>query len=103
MIANGKSYISSEISVNLLKKNSGGADPVSASNLTETTTPVELSKRELEVLKWIAEGLTNAEIAKKLFTSKRTIDSHRQRIIEKTQAKNTASLVKFALNKGILK
>ncbi|MCB2406805.1 response regulator [Hymenobacter lucidus] len=61
-----------------------------------------LSKRELEVLQLIAEGLTNAEIADKLFTSKRTIETHRQNIIEKTQAKNTAALIKFAVSSGLL-
>ncbi|TGE27359.1 response regulator [Hymenobacter metallicola] len=63
----------------------------------------ELSGRELEVLQLIAEGLTNAEIADKLFTSKRTIETHRQNIIEKTQVKNTAALIKFAVNNGLVK
>ncbi|QNH62676.1 response regulator [Hymenobacter sediminicola] len=62
----------------------------------------DLSKRELEVLRLIAEGLTNAEIADRLFTSKRTIETHRQNIIEKTQAKNTAALIKFAVSSGLL-
>jgi len=62
----------------------------------------ELSKRELEVLRLISEGLTNAEIADKLFTSKRTIETHRQNIIEKTQAKNTAALIKYAVSNGLL-
>jgi DNA-binding NarL/FixJ family response regulator len=101
-IAQGKPYISAEISINLLRRNSGGegGDPLTKS-LPEAQI-VELSKRELEVLKLITDGLTNAEIAEKLFTSKRTIDSHRQRIIEKTQAKNTAALVKYAISKGII-
>ena len=61
-----------------------------------------LSKRETEVLQLIAEGLTNAEIADKLFTSKRTIETHRQSIIGKTQTKNTASLIRFAVSEGIV-
>ena len=64
--------------------------------------PADLSQREIEVLKLIAEGLTNAEIADKLFTSKRTIESHRQNIIEKTQVKNTASLIKYAITNNII-
>ena len=60
-----------------------------------------LSKRETEVLQLIAEDLTNAEIADKLFTSKRTIETHRQNIIGKTQTKNTASLIRFAVSEGI--
>ncbi|GAA4376904.1 response regulator transcription factor [Hymenobacter koreensis] len=64
--------------------------------------PNDLSVRETEVLRLIAEGLTNAEIADKLFTSKRTIETHRQNIIEKTQAKNTAALIKYAMETGLL-
>jgi DNA-binding NarL/FixJ family response regulator len=105
MIAMGKNYISAEITLNILKKNT---DPTEINTYLTQIAPeakhdlVELSKRELEVLKLITEGLTNAEIADKLFTSKRTIDSHRQRIIEKTQTKNTAALVKYAINRGII-
>ncbi|WP_240773410.1 response regulator transcription factor [Pontibacter sp. SGAir0037] len=62
----------------------------------------ELSKRELEVLQLIAEGYTNGEIAEKLFNSKRTIETHRQNLLEKTNCRNTASLIKFAMQHGIL-
>ena len=61
-----------------------------------------LSKRETEVLQLIAEDLTNAEIANKLFTSKRTIETHRLNIIAKTQAKNTAALIKLAVSRGLI-
>lgn len=57
----------------------------------------KLSKREIEVLKLICQELTNDEIAKKLFLSKRTIESHRQRILEKIGSKNTAGLVVYAI------
>ncbi|SDX83367.1 response regulator [Hymenobacter psychrophilus] len=62
----------------------------------------ELSGREREVLQLIAEGLTNQEIADKLFTSKRTIETHRQNIIEKTQTKNTAALIRYAMSTGLI-
>jgi DNA-binding NarL/FixJ family response regulator len=100
-IARGNHYISAEISINLLRKNAAMEGDAEGRMLPDAEI-VELSKRELEVLKLITDGLTNAEIAEKLFTSKRTIDSHRQRIIEKTQAKNTAALVKYAISKGII-
>jgi DNA-binding NarL/FixJ family response regulator len=55
-----------------------------------------LSKRELEVLKLIAEGRTNDEIARNLSLAKRTVDTHRQRLLNKVQARNTADLTRVA-------
>jgi DNA-binding NarL/FixJ family response regulator len=61
-----------------------------------------LSKRELEVLTLVAEGYTTAEIAAKLFTSRRTVETHRQNIMDKTQTRNTASLITLAVRQGLL-
>jgi len=98
-VARGMPYLSTTIGLDLLRKlhHSGGEAPTEQSRLNSG-----LSKRELEVLRLIAEGLTNAEIADRLFTSKRTIETHRQNIIEKTQAKNTAALIKFAVSNGLV-
>jgi len=60
-----------------------------------------LSEREQEVLRLICEELTNGEIALKLCLSKRTVESHRQRIIEKIGVKNTAGLVIYAICRSI--
>ena len=57
----------------------------------------ELSNREIEVVKLICCEHTNQEIADQLFLSKRTIESHRQRILEKVGAKNTVGLVVYAI------
>lgn len=61
-----------------------------------------LTRREIEVLRLIAEGLTNHEIAEKLFVSDSTVDSHRKNLISKLQVKNTAALVRTAFEKKIL-
>lgn len=61
-----------------------------------------LTRREIEVLKLIVEGLTNQEIADKLFVSASTIDSHRKSLISKLQVKNTAALVRTALESKII-
>jgi DNA-binding NarL/FixJ family response regulator len=50
----------------------------------------------------LAEGLTTSEIAEKLFTSKRTIETHRQNMLEKSQARNAAALIKMAMSQGVL-
>ena len=61
----------------------------------------ELSNREIEVLKLICLEHTNQEIAEQLFLSKRTVESHRQRILEKVGAKNTVGLVVYAIANDI--
>ncbi|HKK24477.1 MAG TPA: response regulator transcription factor [Gracilimonas sp.] len=58
---------------------------------------VHITDREREVLKLIVNEFTNQEIADKLFVSVRTIDAHRRNLLQKTGAKNTAGLVKYAL------
>ena len=61
-----------------------------------------LTKREKEVLAFIADGLTNNEIAEKLFISPLTVDSHRKNLITKLEAKNTASLIKIAVERKLI-
>ena len=61
------------------------------------------SERELEVLRLICEEYTNAEMAEKLNVSKRTIDSHRNSLLEKSGVKNAAGLVLYAVRNGIVK
>lgn len=61
-----------------------------------------ITKRELEVLKLIAAGHTNQEIADKLFISPLTVDSHRKNLILKFDAKNTASMISIAVAQGYL-
>jgi DNA-binding NarL/FixJ family response regulator len=63
----------------------------------EEKPEVRLTNRELEVLKGIAEELSNKEIAEKFGISKRTVDNHRTSIMMKTGSKNTVSLIKFAI------
>ncbi|MCU0368401.1 MAG: response regulator transcription factor [Cyclobacteriaceae bacterium] len=61
-----------------------------------------LTRREKEVLKLISDGLTNQEIADKLFVSASTVDSHRKNLISKLHVKNTAALVRTALESKII-
>lgn len=82
-VAKGRTYLSDEVAA-VLKNNDN------------TTIPV-ITRREKEVLELIAEGLTNVEIAEKLFISNTTVDTHRKNLLVKFQTKNTASLVKTAM------
>ncbi|MEZ5107112.1 MAG: response regulator transcription factor [Draconibacterium sp.] len=93
-VCNDKSYISIEILNEILKYPEKASFSVLDNELTE---------RETEVLLLICKGLTNNEIADKLVLSKRTVDKHRENLLLKTQSKNTANLVIYAIKKGVLK
>lgn len=95
-VAKGDPYISHRISMNMLKK-----IPIMSDGEEEVS--VELSPREREILNLIAEGYTNSEIAEKTFTSKRTVETHRKNLLEKTKTINTATLIKFSMMNGLLK
>lgn len=93
----GRRFLCSEIGLTLLERvvNASTAPPAPPAH-----SP--LSRREHEVLRLVAEGLTNQQIADQLFTSRRTVESHRQNILEKTGCKNTASLISYASRQGLL-
>ena len=86
-VMKGKTYLSEEAS-NTLRKDNG--------------TAIILTRREKEVLELIADGMTNAEIAQKLFISVTTVDTHRKNLLAKFETKNTAALIKIAVSRGYL-
>ena len=61
-----------------------------------------LSKRELEIVKLIAEEFDNVSIAKKLFISKYTVETHRKNIFRKTKAKTIVGLINYAYKNKIV-
>jgi len=93
-VCNDKSYISIEILNNILKQ----PQKSGLINVNE-----ELTEREDEILLLICKGLTNNEIADRLGLSKRTVDKHRENLLQKTQSKNTANLVIYAIKNGLMK
>jgi DNA-binding NarL/FixJ family response regulator len=94
VMANEK-YISPEISHNLFTHLTGR-------KVINTENEKHLTPREIEIIGYIAGGLTNSEIAAKLFLSIVTVDTHRKNILAKLQLKNTASLVKYAAEHKLL-
>jgi DNA-binding NarL/FixJ family response regulator len=69
---------------------------------TKPASEIVITRREMEVLMLISEGMTNNEIAGKLFISFTTVDTHRKNLLEKFSAKNTAELVKLAFQHKFL-
>ncbi|MVN76989.1 response regulator [Hymenobacter sp. HMF4947] len=98
-VAAGKNFLCSELGLTMLRKVLSREEP----NEPELKKPNQLTRREMEVLHLLSEGLTTSEMAEKLFTSKRTIETHRQNMLEKTQTKNTAALIKLAVTQGLVK
>lgn len=65
-------------------------------------TEVPLTRREIEVLQLVCEQLTAEEIAERLFISVKTVNGHRNNLLQKTGSRNMAGLVMYALKKGIV-
>lgn len=64
---------------------------------------VEFTEREIEIIEQICKEMTNKEIGDKLFLSVRTVEGHRQKILEKMNVKNTVGLVVYAIKNGLVK
>lgn len=67
---------------------------------TKSGAGIHLTKRENEILKLIAEGQTSQAIATRLFISPRTVDTHRANLMQKLNVKNSAALVRYAVENG---
>ena len=91
MAAEGRTYLNPELGARLAAEHASTAGP-----------PDDLSPRELEVLRLIALGHTNGEIATKLYLSVRTVESHRAHIQQKTRRTSRADLVSYAREHRLL-
>jgi len=93
-VLNGGTYFSQELMQNLLRN---------YKITKELKGPEsELSEREVEILLLISEGLSNQEIGDKLFISKRTVEKHRANILDKTNCRNTAGLIMYAIKNQLI-
>jgi len=94
LVNNNQNYFSPELlpffTNKFLSRNNNSSDEVA------------LTKRELEILKLIGEGYSNAEIAEKIFISKRTVDTHKNNLISKTGSKNIVSLLIYAIKNKLV-
>lgn len=96
-VAKGNAYFSPPIAKRLREQTAGPADE------TAPKAPnVELTQREAEVLQLIAEGYANKQIAAELNLSVKTVEKHRQQVMQKLDIHNIAGLVRHAAAKGII-
>ncbi len=93
-----KKYISADVAVRLVDHISDLSKLV----IENGDGKIAFSKRETEILGLIAEGFSNQEIADKLFTSKRTVEGHRQAMMDKANVRNSAALVRYAFQNKLL-
>jgi DNA-binding NarL/FixJ family response regulator len=70
--------------------------------VSQTKIPDELTKRELEVLKLVAQGMTNKQIAESLFISVKTVETHKSHILDKLGLSNSAELMRFAVKNNLV-
>ncbi|MCP4442749.1 MAG: response regulator transcription factor [Aureispira sp.] len=97
-IAKGRNYFGQNILSTVFK---GFVDGVQNPQKTNTALDA-LSERELEVIKHLSDGMSYKEIAKELFISPRTVESHKKSIFEKLELSNNAQLIKFAIKHKIV-
>lgn len=96
LIADGKNYFSEELLTFFTNKF------IRKTDLSDNPNLEKISKREIEVLKMIAEGLNNSEIADRLFISQRTVDGHKSNLIAKTGSKNIVHLLVYAIKNKLI-
>ena len=92
----GKSF-SEEVTMTLT--GSGGSENITFQN---KTLQIDLTTREIEILKHIAQGYSNKEIGDLLFISHRTVDTHRTNLMKKLEVHNIAGLIRYALRSGLV-
>jgi two-component system NarL family response regulator len=97
VVADGQSLISPSMAVKLLDE----FKQMTRSDRQQVPTP-RLTERELEVLKLVAQGLNNREIAKRLFISENTVKNHVRNILEKLQLHSRMEAVMYAVREKLL-
>lgn len=93
-VSKGKNYYSNDVTATLVN----GFVTKKKSNKNY----FGLSKRQVEIIQYVSEGLSNGDISVKLEVSSRTVEAHRRNIMKKMGVKNTAEMVAVAVKKGVL-
>jgi len=100
-VFNGQPYLDPVVQEAMIRSVSGGGEE-NLNGHGGNANIESLTKRELEILQQIAFGLTSSDISKKLFISKNTVETHRKNLLTKLNVKNTAEMIKIALQNGLV-
>jgi DNA-binding NarL/FixJ family response regulator len=99
-IHEGERYFSGDLSNILIRQIIGG--DATASKLKVAPSPINITRRQKEILSFIPSGLTNQEIADKLGLSRRTVETHRYKLMEELNVNNKTDLIRKARELGII-
>jgi len=96
-VLNNQIYLSQDVTLSLLDKSQN-----KSSHNSDVTTIAQLTEREIEILKLVAQGMTNKEVGDSLNISHRTVDTHRTNLMKKLDVTNVAGLIRFAFKNGLI-
>ncbi len=99
-VAGGNTYLSKEVKDSLM---SNYVDQLHHHKENPNEEVIILTPREIELVKLLAKGLSNDQIADQLHISVRTVETHRKNVMHKTKSGNLAGLMKYAYDKGLAK
>lgn len=91
-VYSGDKVFAADVTLSLLGKNES----------KQSKTYIDLTDREIEILKLIVDGFSNKEIGEKLFISHRTVDTHRTNIMKKVEVNNVAGLISYAIRNKLV-
>lgn len=94
-ISNGQMFFSEDVTNEMMKA-------ISEPKQSDQKEQVNLTPREIEIVKLISQEFSNAQIGEKLFISERTVETHRKNIFRKTNTKSVAGLIKLAIEQKII-
>lgn len=98
-VSNGESYIGEDLRNKIIQNFS---NPYLSTNSNFNEVLGSITNRELEIIKLICEGCNSKEISSKLFISFNTVETHRKRIFQKLQIKNSIALIRFAIKHDLI-
>jgi len=103
-VLKNQSYFSQDVTLSLLDKSGSKnvADTLGTGRDLSLQNLSQLTEREIEILKLVAQGMTNKEIGDALDISHRTVDTHRTNLMKKLDVTNVAGLIRFAFKNGLI-